>query len=126
MRKIAMIALPITIFLAGLLIGAFALVDLKPAEASVPAQVERGAGWAVENFRSITFEERQWTQLGQTGSCVIYRSAPGVNDPATITVSTAIEDFEIDYPNSGARVIVCAGFTAFFPPVSFGIAPTEE
>ena len=127
MRKIAMIGLPITIFLAGLLIGAFGLADLKPAQASVPAQeAERGAGWAVENFQSIVFTERKWTQLGQVGSCVIYRSTPGVGDPSPVSVVSPLGEFTLEYPNIGARVIVCAGFTAFFPPLAIGIPPTEE
>ncbi len=126
MRKIAMIALPITIFLAGLLVGAFGLADLKPAQASVPAQVERGSGWAVENFQSIEFTEKLWTQLGQVGSCVIYRSNAGVGEPAPVRVVTNTEDFTLSYPNVGARVIVCAGFTAFFPPLSVGVAPIQE
>ncbi len=74
MRKIAMIAIPITIFVAGLLLGTWGLADQKTAEASVPAQVERGSGWAVENFQSITFEQGQWDQLGQVGSGVIYQA----------------------------------------------------
>ena len=125
MRKVAMIAVPITIFLAGLLVGAFGLADLNPAQASVPAQVERGAGWSVENFRSIEFAEKKWTQLGQVGSCVIYASAPAIGDPADVTVTTNIETFILAYPNVGARVIVCAGFTAFLPPLSDGFAPLD-
>ena len=132
MRKIVMIALPVTIFLAGLLVATFALVDLKPAEASVPAQdVVRGEGWDVVSFRAITFEAKQWDQLGQTGSCVIFRSkatisSTGVVDPATLSVTTTTTEFSLDYAKIGARVIVCAGFTAFIPPLSSGIAPKEE
>ena len=130
MRKIAMIAIPITIFVAGLLLGTWGLADQKTAEASVPAQVERGSGWAVENFQSITFEQGQWDQLGQVGSCVIFRSRAVIEnrvvDPANLRVVTTTEDFSLDYANVGARVIVCAGFTAFIPPLSSGRAPTED
>ena len=130
MRKIAIIAIPITIFVAGLLVVTFGLADLRSAEASVPAQQERGSGWAVENFRSIEFEAGQWDQLGGVGSCVIFRSRAsiddGVVDPATLRVTTSTEDFSLDYPNRGVRVIVCAGFTAFIPPLSAGTSPTEE
>ncbi len=131
MRKIVMIALPVTIFLAGLLVATFALVDLKPAEASVPAQdVVRGEGWDVVSFRAISFEAGQWDQLGQTGSCVIFRSKASLEgttlNPATLTVVTSTTDFTLEYPKIGARVIVCAGFTAFIPPLSSGIAPKEE
>ena len=131
MRKIAMIALPVTIFLAGLLVATFALVDLKPAEASVPAQdVVRGQGWDVVSFRAITFEAKQWDQLGQTGSCVIFRSKASLDNnvlnPATLTVTTSTTDFTLDYPKIGARVVVCAGFTAFIPPLSDGLNPVDE
>ena len=125
MRKVAMIALPITIFVAGLLV-VLGLADLRPAEASVPAQQERGAGWAVENFRSIEFEAKQWDQLGQTGSCVIFRSRAGIGDPATLSVTTSTDDFTLDYANVGARVVVCAGFTAFIPPLTSGLPPQED
>ena len=132
MRKITLIALTITIFVAGLLVGTLGLADLKPAEASVPAQdeVERGLGWSVTNFRSIEFETGQWDQLGQTGSCVLFRSRASLEnnivDPATLSVTTSTQDFELDYRTIGARVIVCAGFTAFIPPLTAGSPPTED
>ena len=132
MRKIGMIALTITILVAGSLVAVLGLADLRPAEASVPAQdVERGSGWSVTNFTSVEFEEGQWDQLGQVGSCVIFRSkatisSSGVVDPATLSVTTTTTEFSLDYAKIGARVIVCAGFTAFIPPLSSGIAPKEE
>ena len=118
-RILFIILIPMAL-LAGLLVGAFALDGHKPAEASVPGQVaEQGEGWLVRNFRTITFEEKVWRQLGQEGSCVVYSSlperAPRSEDrryiPAPVTVVTDTDELTRRYPLRGARVIVCAGFT---------------
>ena len=131
MRKIAMIALPITIFVAGLLFGIFALGGQNSAQASVPQQeAPSGEGWTVQSFNVITFEADRWTNIGQVGSCITYKSLStiieGVKIPSSINVVTGTGDFKLVYPNRGSRVTVCAGFTAFFPPLSSGIVPTEE
>ena len=127
-RIVFIILIPMAM-LAGLLFGAFALGGV-PAEASVPVQVpELGAGWSVHNFRTITFAEASWLQLGQEGSCVVYSSRPirvyGSRDrryePAAVSVVTETVDFTLQYPFKGARVIVCAGFTVFLSPLSSGI-----
>ena len=124
MRKIAMIAVSVTILVAVSLVAVWGLSDLKPAQASVP-QVSH-AGWSVTNFTGVEFEERQWDNIGQVGSCVIFRSRAGIRDPASLTVTTTITEFNLEYPNIGARVVVCAGFTMFLPPLSDGLPPVED
>ena len=127
---VAIILIPVVMLAAGSLVGTFALPGQKPAEASVPVQMaEPGAGWSVRSFRTITFDEESWRQLGQNGSCVIYNSrpvrAPKSDDrryiPAPVTVVTQTEEFTLHYPFRGARVTVCSGFTVFLPPLSSGI-----
>ena len=125
MKRIAVFVIPTAIFVAGLLLGAFALGGDQSAQASVPLQ-ERGDGWAVENFRSITFEPSKWENIGQVGSCVAFSSQAKFGDPAVVSVRTETEDFELAYRNRGARVIACAGFTAFFPPLNAGLPPERE
>ncbi len=126
MRKISMIALPIAIFVAGLLVGAFVLVNQTPAQASLPTQLEDGEGWTVETFIAVEFEPNKWEQLDQAGACITYWSIPDKDDPASVAVTVArkAQKIERDYPNLGARVIVCSGFTAF-SPLSSGTAPAE-
>jgi len=128
-RIVVIILIPMAM-LAGLLVWIFSLGVQKPAEASVPAQVaELGAGWSVHNFRTITFAENNWQQLALEGNCVVYSSLPERDYssnvrryiPSAVTVVTSTDDFTLHYPFKGARVIVCAGFTAFLSPLSSGI-----
>lgn len=125
MKRIAVFVVPTAIFIAGLLLGAFALGSNQSAQASVPLQ-ERGDGWGVESFTGITFEPSKWESIGQVGSCVAFSSQAKFGDPAVVNVRTLTEDFALSYRNRGARVIVCAGFTAFFPPLDAGLPPERE
>ncbi len=125
MKKIAVFVLPLALFAAGLLLGAFALVGQPSAQASVPAQVADVEGWSVQNFRSINFEPGRWEALGQVGSCGVLGSTPDVGQTASVFVRTETSDFTLVYPNQGSRVTVCAGFTAFFPPKSSGTVPAD-
>ncbi len=131
MRKIAIIALTITLFAAGFLAGAFTFGNQGSAQASVPAQedgmmMEFGTGWLVETFEALRFEEGRWQLIGQEGGCVIYRSNPGVGDPSRIDVITSTFEVEVAYPNQGVRVRVCPGFTVHFPPTSQGSSVTSR
>ena len=126
MKRIAVFVIPTALFVAGILLGAFAPGGQQPAQASVPLQ-ERGGGWSVENFRSISFQAgTKWENIGQVGSCVAFSSKTVRGEPATVSVRTETEDFELTYINTGARVIACAGFTAFFPPLTAGIPPKSR
>ncbi len=123
------IFISIAMLATGLLIGTFGLGGLNPVEATVPAQVtEQGAGWSVQNFRTISFAAKSWRQLGQEGSCLAFSSLPqrdpDRNDrtriPAAVTVATLTDEFTFHYPLRGARVLVCAGFTVFLSPLDSG------
>ena len=126
MKKTAVLVLPIALFAAGLLLGAYALGSQPSAQASVPVQIADSDGWSVQSFTNINFEPKKWEQLGQVGSCVVYSSSPGVGETASVNVRSETEDFTLVYPNQGARVTTCAGFTAFFPPKSAGRPPSED
>ena len=126
MRKITMIALPIAIFVAGLLVGSFTLGDQNAAQASPSAQeISYEVGWLVEDFGALNFEEAKWTQLGQEAGCVIYSSNPGENDPANVVFFKIDQEFDRSYPRRGARVRVC-GDIVHFPPVTEGSLPRED
>ena len=61
MKKIAVFVVPVALFAAGLLLGAFALGSQPSAQASVPVQIgEDEDGWSVQSFRSINFEPKKW------------------------------------------------------------------
>ena len=126
MKKTAMLLLPIALFAAGLLLGAYALGSQPSAQASVPVQIADADGWSVQQFTSMNFEPGKWENIGQVGSCVVYSSRPGVDETAFVDVRTPIEDFRLVYPNVGARLTTCAGFTAFFPPEKSGRPASED
>ena len=120
-----------TILVIGLLVGAFGLSSLNRAEATDPTQMaEPDEGWSVQSFRTVTFAEESWNQIGQKGSCVAFSSQPprdldrrGRHIPAAVTMVTQTEEFIREYPLRGARVLVCAGFTIFMSPLNFGLPP---
>lgn len=122
MRKIAMISLPIAIFVAGLLVGSFTLGDQNAAQAQ---QISYEVGWLVEDFGALNFEEGKWTQLGQEAGCVIYSSNPGENDPANVVFFKIDEEFDRNYPKRGARVRVC-GNIVHFPPLTTGFSVGDD
>lgn len=131
MNKTIVVGLISTAILAaGLLIGA-GLGSLNRAEARSPMQsAGPGEGWSVQNFRTITFAEKSWKQVGQEGSCVAFSSLPQRSldpdrrhIPAAMTVVTETFDFTRHYPRRGARVLVCAGFTLFMSPLNSGLPP---
>ncbi len=126
MKKTAVLLLPIALFAAGLLIGAYALSSQPSAQASVPVQIADADGWSVQQFTSMNFEPGGWENIGQVGSCVVYSSRPGVGETAFVDVRTPVEDFRLVYPNVGARLTTCAGFTAFFPPQKSGRPASED
>ncbi len=126
MKKTAVLLLPIAIFAAGLLLGAYALGSQPSAQASVPVQIADSDGWSVQQFTSMSFEPGKWENIGQVGSCVVYSSQPGFKETAFVDIRTPIEDFRLEYPNVGARLTTCAGFTAFFPPQKSGRPASED
>ncbi len=117
----------ITMLAAGLLIGTFGLGGLNPVGATVPAQVtERGAGYSVQEFKTVNFAAKSWRPLGQEGSCMAFSSLPqrGPDNreriPAAVTVVSLTDEFTFHYPLRGARVLVCAGFTILLSPLDSG------
>ena len=114
-----------TLFTAGSLVGIFALGGQQTVEGSVPIQISDPDGWFVTSFVSAQADSK-WVRPELIDDCGYLFSNPAVGETARIFVTTTTEDFTLEYPNRGSRIIVCAGFTAFFPPASSGVAPQED
>ncbi len=125
LKRIIGLIICVILFTAASLVGLFALGGQQTVEGSVPIQITDPQGWFVTSFVSARADEN-WIRPALVEDCGNLSSNPGFGETAKIFVSTRSEDFVLEYPNRGARVIVCAGFTAFFPPASSGIAPRDE
>ena len=125
MKRIIGIIIFVTLVSAGSLVGLFALGGQQTVEGSVPIQITNPEGWTVLSFVSLQADSK-WIRPLLVDDCGHLTSNPSFGETALVFVSTTTEDFTLEYPNRGSRVIVCAGFTAFFPPASSGIPPQEE
>ena len=105
--------------------GLFALGGQQTVEGSVPIQISDPEGWLVLSFVSLQADSK-WIRPLLVDDCGHLTSNPSFGETALVFVSTTTEDFTLEYPNRGSRVIVCAGFTAFFPPASSGIPPVDN
>ena len=125
LKRIIGLIILVTLITAGSLVGLFALGGQQTVEGSVPIQIGNPEGWLVTSFVSAQADSK-WFRPALIDDCGHLSSKPGFGETATISVITQTEDFLLEYPNKGSRVIVCAGFTAFFPPASSGVPPVDE
>jgi hypothetical protein len=131
MKKMSMIALPIALVAAGVLVGTLTFANLGSAQAqAIPQEgglMEFASGhWLVGSFEALSFEKGRWHQIGQEGGCVIYRSNPSRENAAHVGIKTSSIETELIYPNQGVRVRVCPGFTVHFPPTTEGNVPLRS
>ena len=125
MKRFIGLIICVILFVAGSLVGLFALGGQQTVEGSVPIQIKDPEGWFVTSFVSAQADSK-WIRPVLIDDCGHLSSNPAFGEVARISVVTQTEDFTLEYPNRFSRVIVCAGFTAFFPPASSGIPPIEE
>ena len=125
MKRIVGIIFCVTLFAAGVLVGHFALGGQQPVEGAVPIQIADPEGWFVTDFISAQLDSN-WEDPFLKDDCGNIVSNPIEGETALIFVRTETEDFTLEYPNRGARVTACAGFTAFFPPASTGVTKEDR
>ena len=125
MKTIGGLIICVTLFAAGMLVGLFAFDGPQSAEGSVPIQIADPEGWRVSNFVWARADPN-WEQPVLIDDCGTLVSSPSRGETARIFVRTVTEDFTLEYPNVGARVTACPGFTAYFPPASSGRPPTDK
>ncbi len=125
MKRIVGVFICVTLFAAGVLVGHFALGSQQSVEGAVPIQIADPEGWFVTNFLSARLDSN-WERPILQDDCGIISSNPLVGETALVFVRTETGDFTLEYPKQGARITACAGRTAWFPPASAGIPPTDD
>ena len=119
MKRIVGVFIGVAVFAAGVLVGLFALGGQQSVEGAVPIQIADPEGWYVTNFISAHLDS-SWERPVLQDSCGNIISNPLFGETAQVFVRTETEDFTLEYPNQGSRMIACAGRTAWFPPASSG------